>query len=143
MAGTTTATPMLHSCRVFILIIASTTPLFHHHNPIRMQEQKLYSCPREECLSDVQRFVTQLASSVASEESGPFLFVLVGGTKISGKLIGRKGYIERMRAIAALVSESERAMFEMAFTQLETAPDLLDTLYLENASVNDNPCGRG
>lgn len=92
-------------------------------------------------MSDVQRFVTQLASSVASEESGPFLFVLVGGMKISGKLIGRKGYIERMRAIAALVSESERAMFEAAFIQLETAPDLLDTVYLENASVNDHPFG--
>jgi hypothetical protein len=92
-------------------------------------------------MSDVQRFVTQLASSVASEEGGPTLFVLVGGMKISGQLIGRKGYIERMRAVAALLSEAERSTFETAFTQLETAPDLLDTLYLDHALINDHPFG--
>jgi hypothetical protein len=33
------------------------------------------------------------------------------------------------------------SQFEAAFVQLEPAPDLLDTLYLENASVNDHPFG--
>lgn len=92
-------------------------------------------------MSDVQRFVTQLASSVASEEVSPHLFVLVGGMKVSGQLIGRKGYIERMRNILPVLSEAERSLFETAFTQLETSPDLLDTLYLDNAHVNDQPFG--
>lgn len=92
-------------------------------------------------MSDVQRFLTQLASSADSQEGGSTLFVLVGGMRVSGQLISRKGYIERMRAITPLLSEAERARFEAAFSQLESAPDLLDTLYLDHAHINGQVFG--
>ena len=92
-------------------------------------------------MSDVQRLLSQLASSVAGGETGPYVFLVVDGVRISGVLIGRKRYLEEMREVAQTLPDGERGMFEAAFVGLETGADLLDTLYLQHARINDQVAG--
>ena len=106
---------------------------------VRRAHERLKQRERGNPMSDVQRLLTQLASSVATGSTGTYVFLFVNGMRVSGMLISRKAYLEEMRQIATVLSEEERALFEAAFRGLESGAELLDTLYLHHAHVNDQP----
>lgn len=92
-------------------------------------------------MNDVQRLLTQLASSVASGEQTLTVYLIVDGVELFGTLIGRKAYLEALRAVIGGMDETQRGPYEAACVVMETAPDVLDTLYLRQAYLNGRLIG--
>jgi hypothetical protein len=92
-------------------------------------------------MNDVQRLLTQLASSVASGDQPLTVYLIVDGAQVFGTLIGRKPYLDELRKVIAILPEDQRGPYEAACVVMETAPDLLDTLYLREAYLNGNAIG--